>query len=59
MPEADAAPDLLVQRGQVGGDGVHLGLHGPGPGLDGPALLGELARLAVDELDARARVPGA
>ena len=51
-PQADAAPDLLVQRGQVGRDGVHLGLYGPGAGLDGLALLGELARLAVDELDA-------
>ena len=42
-----------MQRRQVGGDGFHLGLHGPGPALDGPALFGELAGLAVDELDAQ------
>ena len=41
-----------MQSGQVGRDGVHLSLDGSGPGLDGLALLGELAGLAVHELDA-------
>ena len=50
--EADVAGDLVPQRGDVGGEGVELGLDPAGPGHDHLALLGQAAGRAVDQGDA-------
>ena len=51
--DADAAHagDLVAHRGDVGGEGVELGLDAAGPLDHDRALLGHLARGPVDEGD--------
>ena len=52
MPRRAVPDDLAVHRGDVGDEGVELGLHPAGPADDGLALVGEPAGGAVDQGDA-------
>ena len=53
MPMRARARHLAADRGDVGHEGVELGLHPAGPADDGLALVGERAGAAVDEDDAQ------